>query len=108
MEGSSKKELSESIKKFIKGQNWIFAKTYAKNWPHEYIVKEKVDNEMFNEFAFYIDANGYEDYFYEMRLIYFNYNGFTYWHMDNIINRCITSDTYHKRKIEGRLPEERK
>ncbi len=100
MEGLSKKELSESIKKFIKEQKWICAKTYAKTWPHEYIVKEKVDNQMFNEFVYFIDENEYEEYFYEMKLIYFNYNDFTYWHMDNIINRCETSNIYLQRNKE--------
>ena len=97
-------ELSESIKHFIKEQNWIFAKTYAETWPHEYIVQERVDNKLFLEFANHIDQLGYEDYFYKMKQIYFDYNGFTYWHMENIINRCVVKDTYHNRKKEGRLP----
>ena len=28
----------------------------------------------------------------------------TYWHMGNIINRCPESETYRRRKAEGRLP----
>ena len=44
-------ELSEDLKKFIENQNWIFAKTYAKTWPHEYIVQEKVDNDLFLKLA---------------------------------------------------------
>ena len=98
-------QLPEKIKNFIKEQNWIFAKTYAETWPHEYIVQEKVDNELFMELANHIDQYGYEDYFYKMKQIYFDYAGFTYWHMENIINRCIEADTYHNRKKEGRLPE---
>jgi len=39
-------ELSEKLKYFIKNQNWIFAKTYSKTWPHEYIVQEQVDNDL--------------------------------------------------------------
>ena len=101
-------ELPEKIKNFIKEQNWIFAKTYAKTWPHEYIVQEKVDNELFMELANHIDQYGYEDYFYKMKQIYFDYDGYTYWHMENIINRCVEADTYHNRKKEGRLPENKR
>ena len=101
-------ELSEKLKIFIKEQDWIFAKTYAETWPHEYIVQERVDNEQFLELANHIDQFGYEDYFYKMKQIYFEYNGFTYWHMENIINRCEEKDTYHHRKKEGRLPEDKR
>jgi len=95
-------ELSEKLKNFIKEQDWIFAKTYAETWPHEYIVQARVDNELFLKLANHIDQFGYEDYFYKMKQIYFNYDGFTYWHMENIINRCLLADTYHKRVVEGR------
>ena len=101
-------QLSEKLKNFIKEQDWIFAKTYAETWPHEYIVQERVDNEFYLELANHIDKFGYEDYFYKSKQIYFNYDGFTYWHMDNIINRCVERDTYHHRKKEGRLPEDKR
>ena len=37
-------DFSNKLKNFIKNSEWIFAKTYAKTWPHEYIVQENVDN----------------------------------------------------------------
>jgi hypothetical protein len=101
-------KLSEKLKNFIKEQDWIFAKTYAETWPHEYIVQERVDSKLFLELANHIDQFGYEDYFYKMKQIYFDYDGFTYWHMENIINRCIEKDTYHHRKNDGRLPEDKR
>ncbi len=97
-------KLTDKLKAFIKNQNWIFAKTYAETWPHEYIVQEKTDSDMFLELASHIDKFGYENYFYKMKQIYFDYDGFTYWHMENIINRCIEKDTYHNREKDGRLP----
>lgn len=103
----NKKELSTELKDFINDSTWIFAKTYAKTWPHEYIVQENVDNKLFLELAEHIDNHGYEDYFYETKQIYFEYDGYTYWHMDNIINRCVNKDTYHQRKKDGRLPKEK-
>jgi len=100
-------EFSEKLKKFINKQDWIFAKTYAETWPHEYIVQERVENELFLKLAKHIDQFGYEEYFYQTKQIYFDYNGFTYWHMENIINRCIEKDTYQHRKKEGRLSEDK-
>ncbi len=96
--------LSVKLKNFIKNQDWTFAKTYADTWPHEYIVQEKVDNELFLALADHLFKHGYEGPFYEMRQIYFEYGSHTYWHMDNIINRCDSKETYQVREMEGRLP----
>ena len=98
-------ELPEQLKTFIANEDWIFAKTYAATWPHEYIVQERVDNDLFLELANYINQFGYEDYFYEMKLIYFKHNELTYWHMGNIINRCMEKDNYRYRKAAGNLPK---
>ncbi len=97
--------LSNDLKKFIEEQKWTFAKTYAKTWPHEYIVQEKVDNKKYIKLAAHIDTQGYESNFYNTKQIYYDFNGYTYWHMENIINRCVYKDTYHQREIDGRLPE---
>jgi len=101
-------ELSEKLKDFIQNQDWIFAKTYSKTWPHEYIVQERVDNELFLELAGHIDNFGFEDYFYNIKQHYFEYDSFTYWHMENIINRCVETDTYRYRKNMGLLPEDKR
>ena len=37
----------EELERFIKTEKWTFAKTYAQTWPHEYLVKERVDEGMF-------------------------------------------------------------
>jgi len=100
---TNKKELPEDLINFIENTIWIFAKTYAKTWPHEYIVQEKVDNKLFLELANHIDKFGYEDYFYKMKQVYFEDDRHAYWHMENIINRCPNKDTYHQRKKDGRL-----
>lgn len=101
-------ELSDRIKHFIENTKWTFAKTYADTWQHEYIVQEKVDNELFLEFAQYIDNFGYESNFYQSIVVYFDYDGFTYWHMGNIINSCLYADTYQRRELDGRLPKNTK
>ena len=97
--------LSEEAKRFIKNTSWTFAKTYAKTWPHEYIVQEKVDNALFLNLAEHINRFGHEEYFYTKQMTYFDYDGYVYWHMENIINRCLDSETYWVREKEGRLPE---
>ena len=96
--------LPEAIARFIDQTPWTFAKTYARHWPHEYIVREKVDVAQFDEFATFIDQNGYESRFYQAKQVYLDLGAHTYWHMDNIINRCPVTDTYHRLEKEGRLP----
>lgn len=80
---------SNQLKEFIKDSNWIFAKTYAATWPHEYIVQEKVNNDLFLALAQHIDTFGYESLFNKIKYMYYDYDGHSYWHMENIINRCI-------------------
>jgi len=96
--------LSKELKDFISQQDWIFAKTYAETYPHEYIVQERVDSKLFILLAQHISANGYEEFFYKKKTLYLEYDGYTYWHIENIINRCVNKDTYHQRKLDGRLP----
>ena len=71
----NKKKLSKDLIDFIENSTWVFAKTYARTWPHEYIIQEEVDNDLFLKLANHIDKFGYEDYFYKMKQMYFEYNG---------------------------------
>jgi len=101
-------ELPDRIKTFIENSKWTYAKTYADTWQHEYIVQEKVDTELFSEFAQHIDNYGYKSMFYQIVVLYYDYENYTYWHMGNIINRCLYSDTYQRRELDGRLPKNEK
>ena len=96
----------DSLKTFIADSEWTFAKTYADTWPHEYIVEEHVDNELYLELAQHIDRSGYVAKFFTKDFTYWDYDGYTYWHMEDIINRCVEADTYHRREADGRLPQE--
>ena len=100
--------LPDRLKQFIDQSKWTFAKTYAPRWPHEYIVQEEVDGELFEELAQHVDEHGYESHFYQSKQIYFDHDGHTYWHEENIINRCLEADTYARREKEGRLPKDKK
>ena len=98
-------EFSTDVKCFIEESTWTFAKTYASTWPHEYIVEEKVNRELYGKLAQHIDTYGQKKYFYATQMIYYSFEDKVYWHMDNIINRCDKDETYEVREKEGRLPE---
>ena len=86
--------LPEKFVEMINNNKWIFAKTYAKTAPHEYIVKYGNDyGHLFAEFAQYIVKHGYKKFFGETEYYYLDYNGYKYWTMDidldktDLINR---------------------
>ncbi len=99
----------EQIKEFIKDCQWTFAKTMPK-WPHEYIVRDKVDEELFVEMVQHIRKHGYEGSFYKRKITYFDEDGLVYWTMGEpldqtvIINRCKKENTYAARLKMGTLP----
>ena len=67
-------------------------------------MEEQVDNLLFKKLAKYIDQFGHEEKFYNENMIYLHYENHAYWHMENIINRCLPKNTYSQRKIDERLP----
>jgi len=105
------KEFSEELKDFIKDSKWTFAKTYAATWPHHYIVRDRVDKDLFVQMVEHIRSFGYEGQFYKMKLIYFEEDGYVYWTMGapieetTIINRCTKENTYEYRLKMGTLPK---
>ena len=38
---------SDEIREFVETTPWTWAKTYADTWPHHYIVRDRVDEELF-------------------------------------------------------------
>jgi hypothetical protein len=103
-------EFAQELKNFIKESNWIFAKTYAKTWPHEYIVRDKVDKGLFIKMVEHLRANGYVGKFYKMDITYFDEDGMVYWTMGapiddtTIINRCAKEQSYESRLARNDLP----
>lgn len=95
---------------FVNREKWTFAKTYAKTWPHEYIVRERVDEQLFVRLVEHIRAHGYQGRFYSKPITYFDEDGLTYWTMGEaiekttIINRCPKEGTYEERLKNGTLP----
>ena len=82
---------------------WTFAKTMPQ-WPHEYIVRERVDDRLFEQMIHHIRANGSEGAYYQETFIYFENDGMLYWSIDDIINRCEGENSYESRLKNGTLP----
>lgn len=80
------------------------------NWPHEYLVRERVDPLLFEALVTHIRSHGYEGRFYRRSINYFDDDGLVYWTMGapiaatTIVNRCKAADTFDARLKAGTLP----
>jgi predicted DNA-binding transcriptional regulator YafY len=98
-----------SVSKFVESSQWTFAKTMSV-WPHEYLVRDRVDENDFEDLVRHISAHGFEGRFYQMAITYFAEDGLLYWTMGaplertTIINRCKEKDSYESRLQNGTLP----
>lgn len=105
--------LPDTLRGFIDSCRWTFAKTMPE-WPHEYIVRKNVDDDLFVRLVGHIREHGYEGRFYRMRITYFEEGGLVYWTMGfpieetTIVNRCKKEGAYEERLRNGTLPETRK
>ena len=101
------------LKKFIDEVFWTFAKTMPE-WPHEYIVRKNVSDELFIETFEHIRENGCQGRYYDQQYIYFEEDGLIYWTMGapiadtTIINRTKVENSYENRLKNGTLPENRR
>ncbi len=94
-------EEKNRIRDFISRYPWIFAKTYAEFAPHEYYVKDNLDEAGKVEFVWfveYIRENGLNFKFGKHMHTYYELDGHYYWTMGDpieetiILNRCNVSD----------------
>ena len=99
-----------NLRVFVDAQVWTFARTMPE-WPHWYIVRDRVDARLFEDLVRHIRAHGREGRFYDKALIYYEEDGLVYWTMGapieetTIVNRCRSEDTYERRLAQGELPE---
>jgi hypothetical protein len=97
------------LRTFVEEEEWTFAKTMPE-WPHEYIVRDRVDERLFERLVIHIREHGAEGPFYEKVVTYYEESGLVYWTMGAplrktfIVNRCRSEDTYERRQAEGSLP----
>ena len=98
------------LRDLIDTEKWTYAKTMPE-WPHEYIVRERVDESMFVQIVEHIRKHGYAGHFYSREITYYDEAGITYWTMGApieetiIINRCPKDNTYENRLKNGTLPD---
>ncbi len=101
--------LPDDLREFVAASQWTFAKTMPE-WPHEYIVRGRVDGRLFEALVRHIRENGFEARFYGRTLTYFAEGGLLYWTMGapieetTIINRCRQEGSYENRLRNGTLP----
>lgn len=102
--------LVDELRKFIDSTRWTFAKTMPA-WPHEYILRDRVDSALFDALVRHIRQYGFEGQFYQRVLTYFAEDGLLYWTMGEpidetiIINRCKEEGSYENRLRNGTLPQ---
>lgn len=101
--------LPESLRAFVDAAPWTFARTMPE-WPHEYIVRRDVDDDLFMALVRHIRSNGVSQKFYRTKRKYLQDRGLLYWTMGEplkettIINRCRIEDSYEIRAQNGTLP----
>jgi hypothetical protein len=84
--------LPDALRKFVDTSKWTFVRMMPE-WPHEYIVREKLDENFFVQLVRHIRTNGYEGKFHRKNITYDDDGGLVYWTMGapleetTIINR---------------------
>ena len=110
LESQGPQSLPPDLRQFVDNEKWVFAKTYAETWPHEYLVRKRVDRDLFVKLVEHIRENGYRGHFYKKEITYYDEDGLVYWtmgapvHETEIINRCRKEQTYEYRLAHGDLP----
>ena len=89
----------EEARRFIEEHEWIYAKTYADTFPHEYTVRKKAkDNERFDLFIKFMRDNSKIKSFFKKEYLYCEIDGIEYWEMGRpisnveVINRAPIND----------------
>jgi hypothetical protein len=108
---SEASRLPPHLRAFVDREDWTFAKTMPL-WPHEYLVRHRVDDQLFEELVRHVHKHGREGRFYNRLLIYFVEDGMQYWNMgepaeeSDILNRCPENESWENRLKAGTLPED--
>jgi hypothetical protein len=102
--------LPDDVLAFVKSAKWIFAKTYAATWPHEYLIRTPANAHLLLALARHIFEYGVDGRFYSQVRKYHHESGKVYWTMDAtpeataLVNRCDEAQTYEARFADGSLP----
>jgi hypothetical protein len=88
-------------------------KTYAATWPHEDVVRDRIDEDLFLRLVRHIRFKRICRQVYQKQITYFDEDGMVYWTMGapieetTIVNRCKREQTYEYRLKHGILPQAR-
>ena len=99
----------DDLRRFVDTERCTYARTMAE-WPHEYLVRERVDASLFERTVEHIRRHGYQGRFFRKPITYYEDAGLVYWTMGAplaetiIINRCRKEDTFESRSRNGTLP----
>jgi hypothetical protein len=102
--------LPSILQEFIDSKQWTFAETMPE-WPHEYIVRGRVDYDLFVRLVQHIRQHGYEGQFYRKSITYYYAGGMVYWTTGAplgetfIVYRCKIEDSYEYRLVMNKLPK---
>lgn len=101
----------KEVQLFVDSAQWRGARSYARTWPHEYLVRTPENALMMLNLAFHVFEHGIPGRFYKRRQQHFYQDGKMYWLMDppekvTIVNRCDEDQTYEARLAAGTLPEQ--
>jgi hypothetical protein len=100
---------SDDLRGFVNDGRWACAKTVPA-WPHEYLVRARTDEELFERLVNHIRSNGYEGRFYQKQIRCYEEAGLVYWTMGPpldetiIINRWRKEASFEYRLNNGELP----
>jgi hypothetical protein len=90
---------SDDLRRFINDEQWRFTSRMP-DWPHEYLVRERVDRKLFERAVKHIRSNGYEGVFFHTQILYYEEGDLVYWTIGApveetvIINRCRKGETF--------------
>lgn len=89
----------KEAKKFIENSKWVFAKSYADTFPHEYTTRDKAEDiGIFEDFIRYMRDNSKIKSFFGKAYLYCEIDGLEYWEMGRpiktivVINRAKIDD----------------
>jgi endo-alpha-1,4-polygalactosaminidase (GH114 family) len=98
---------SEDLRRFINDEQWRFTSRMP-DWPHEYLVRERVDRTLFERAVKHIRSNGYEGVFIHTQIRYYEEGDVVYWTIGApveetvIINRCRKGESLELRvRLQG-------
>jgi hypothetical protein len=95
-------EFSEDLRRLFNDEQWRTASRMP-DWPHEYLVRERVDRKLFERAVKHIRSNGYEGRVYQTAIRYYEEGDLVYWTMGAaveetvIINRCRKGESIELR-----------